>query len=99
MSNTYRATSVYGKAIFGEANFEQEFTPANEGDHLSAGHLEIVPRTYRVLSNNFAAAEQGETLELALLVEHEAALILGGHIERVDASPKPAKKTSPKKED
>ena len=92
--NTYRATSVYGEATFGPDVFEQEFSVADEGDHLGAGHLEIVPRTYRVLSNNFAAAEQGETLELALLVEHEAALILGGHIERVAATTKPKRKAS-----
>ena len=90
--NTYRATSVYGKATFGEADFEQEFTPANEGDHLSAGHLEIVPRTYRQLSNNYEATEQGETFKAAFLVEIEAALIRGGHIERVDSKPTPKKK-------
>ena len=92
--NTYRATSVYGEATFGPGVFEGEFSASEEGDHLGAGHLEIAPRTYRVLSNNYSAAAQGETFEAALLVEHEAALILGGHIERVDATPKPVKKTS-----
>ena len=93
--NTYRATSVYGEATFGPDVFEGEFSVSDEGDHLGAGHLEIVPRTYRVLSNNFAAAEQGATLELALLVDHEAALIRGGHIERVDpTTTKPKRKSA-----
>jgi hypothetical protein len=36
-----------------------------------------------VLSNNYSAGKQGSTVvDLALLVEHEAALVQGGHIER-----------------
>ena len=84
MSNTYQAISARGKALYGEAVFEAEFTAADEADHLSSGHLELVPRTYRVLSNNYSAAPQGKTFVSALLIEHEAALIQGGHIERVD---------------
>jgi hypothetical protein len=87
--NTYKAVSGYGKATFGEDVFEHEFTATDERDHVDSGHLEIVPRTYLVLSNNYAAAKQGETFTGALLVEQEAALIQGGHIERVD---RPAKK-------
>ena len=93
--NTYRATSVYGEATFGPGVFEGEFSASEEGDHLGAGHLEIAPRTYRVLSNNYSAAEQGGTFEGALLVEQEAALIQGGHIERVDpTTAKPKRKSS-----
>ena len=88
MANKYRAVSDYGKAVFGEEPFDAEFTAAEEGDHLNAGHLEIVPRTYRVLSNNYSAGKQGEAVSLALLVDHESSLIQGGHIERVE----PAKK-------
>jgi hypothetical protein len=46
-----------------------------------------------VLSDNYAAAAQGETFDGALLVENEAALIQGGHIERVER-PTPKKKAS-----
>lgn len=84
MANTYRATSPAAVAAFADGVFEREFTAAEEGDWLASGLLELVPRTYRVLSNNYSAAAQGETFVGALLVDHESALIQGGHIERVD---------------
>jgi hypothetical protein len=85
--NTYHALSDYGRAIFGEDVFEGDFETAEERDHLDGGHLEIVPRPYRVLSDNYQAPK-GETVELALPMETEDAL-LGVHIERVD-KPTPA---------
>ena len=93
--NTYKATSPAAVAAFADGVFEREFTVTEEKDWLDAGLLELVPRTYRVLSNNYAAGEQGELVELALLKEHEQALIQGTHIERVD---KPAAKAAQKKE-
>ena len=92
--NTYRAVSDRAKALNGEDVFDAEFTPAEEADQLSAGHLEIVPRAYKVLSNNYSAGEQGDFVDLALPVETEAALIAGGHIERVEDNPKAKKKAS-----
>lgn len=89
MPNTYAALSDRAKALHGDDPFEADLSASEEADQLSAGHLQIAPRTYRVLSNNFAAAKQGSEIDLALVVEHEAALIQGGHIERV--SPKPKK--------
>lgn len=91
-ANTYRAVSDRAKALNGEDTFEAEFTPSEEADQLSAGHLEIVPRAYKVLSNNYSGGKQGEVIDLALPQETEAALISGGHLERVDA-----KKASTKK--
>lgn len=88
MANTYRAVSGYGTATFGEEVFEAEFSAVEEKDNVGGGHVEIVPRKYRVLSNNYEAAPQGETFDGALLVEQEAALIQGGHIERVTATTK-----------
>jgi hypothetical protein len=87
MSNTYRALSDSAKAAFAEGVFEHEFTPTEESDWVNSGLIEIVPRKYKVLSNNYAAGKQGATVEAALLVELEAALISGGHIERVDSKP------------
>jgi hypothetical protein len=84
MSNTYRATTEAAEAAFSVGVFECDFTPAEERDRLDSGLLELVPRTYRVLSNNYAAGAQGDLVDLALLVEHESALVQGGHIERVD---------------
>ena len=93
--NTYKATSPAAVAAFADGVFEREFTASEEQDHLASGLLELVPRTYRVLSNNYQAGAQGELVELALLKEHEQALISGRHIERVD---KPAAKAADKKE-
>lgn len=93
--NTYRATSPAAVAAFAEDVFEREFTVSEEKDWLSSGLLELVPRTYRVLSNNYSAAGQGETFEGSFLIEPEQALISGRHIERVD---KPAAKAVEKKE-
>lgn len=88
-ANTYRPVSARAKALHPEGDFEAEFTPTEERDELEGGHLEIAPRKYEVLSNNFAAGKQGDTVDLALVVEQEAALIAGGHIKRADkATPK-----------
>lgn len=97
MANTYRAASPLGEALHGKDVFEAEFTAAEERDHLAGGHLEIVPRPYRVLSPRFAAGEPGDTVELALPVEKEA-MLLGVHIERVDKPAKKAAKAAEKKD-
>lgn len=94
MANTYRAKSPAAEAAFAAGVFEDEFTPSEEQDWVNSGLLEIVPRTYRVLSNNYVGGKQGETFDAALLIDHETALIAGGHIERVDAPPP---KSTPKK--
>ncbi len=84
MTNTYRAISVVGEHYFGEGVSELDLSPSEEQDAISGGHLEIVPRKYRVLSDNYTAGKQGEVVELALLKENDAALIQGGHLERID---------------
>jgi hypothetical protein len=94
MANTYRAISERGKGLHGEDVFEAEFSAADEADQIAGGHLEIAPRAYKVLSDNYSAGKQGEVVDLALLVDLEAALIQGGHIERAE---KPATTTTKKK--
>jgi hypothetical protein len=84
MANTYRPVSARAKALHGEEPFEAEFTPSEERDELDGGHLEIVPRPYRVLVDNYAAGKQGDVVDLALLVENEGALLAGGFLERSD---------------
>jgi hypothetical protein len=84
MENTYKATSALGEHHFGSEPFERQFTPAEEQDWLVGGHIEQVPRTYRVLVDNYAVGTQGEEVELSLLAEHEAMLLSGGVLERVD---------------
>lgn len=94
MSNTYKATSAAAAAAFADGVFERDFTPSEEKDWLDSGLLVLVPRTYRVLSNNYEAAGQGETFEGALLKEHEQGLLWGGHIERVASKGGSTKKTA-----
>lgn len=80
--NTYRAISPLGVALHGTDVVELDLSAGEERDQLSSGHLEIVPRPYRVLTNRYAAGAAGEVVDLALPAEVEAAL-LGVHIERV----------------
>ena len=95
MTNTYKATDEYGALIFGEDVFDGDFSVVEERDHLDAGHLEIVPRKYKVLSDNFSGGKKGEPLEAAYPMEVEAALLAGGHLVRVDDKPA-AKKAAAK---
>lgn len=90
MTNTYKATSPAAVAAFDDGVFERDFTPSEEKDWLDSGLLVLVPRKYKVLSNNFEAGKQGDEIEAAYLIEIEQAHLQGGHLERVD--PKPAKK-------
>lgn len=94
MTNTYRALTPGAVAVYDDGVFERDFTPVEEQDALTSGLIELVPRKYRVLSNNFAAGEQDSEIEASFLVEIEQALIQGGHIERVDEVKPKAKKTA-----
>jgi hypothetical protein len=76
--------------------FEKEFPSASEEDTaIDTGLLEIVPRTYKVVGTSrvFETAP-GDQFEKGLRMGQEAALIAGGHIERVDTK----KTAAPKKE-
>lgn len=86
-SNQYRASGPWA-AKHGDEVLDLELGVAEEADLLARGELEIVPRQYRVLSENYQVP-QGEVFEGAFPIETEAALINGGHIERVrrDAVP------------
>lgn len=92
MSNTYRALTPAAVAAYSDGVFELDLTPVQERDLLDSGLVELAPRKYRVLSNNFAAGKQDTEIEAAYPVELEQALLAGGHLERVDA--KPTKKTA-----
>lgn len=96
MTNQYKAVSEYGRAIFGEDIFDADFGVSEEKDHLDGGHLELVPRKYKVTSNNFSGGPEGGEYRAALLKEIEASLVAGGHIMRDDAPP--AKKATAKKD-
>jgi hypothetical protein len=93
MSNTYRALSKAAEAMYADGVFEHDFTPDGEQDALNSGLLELVPRKYKVLSNNFAAGEQGSEIEAAYPMEIEQAYLTGGHLERINPpTEKPAAK-------
>jgi hypothetical protein len=89
VTNTYRASTPAAAELYEDGVFEREFTAAEESDALAAGVV-IVPRRYRVLSDNFKAGPKGAEVELALRVAHEGALLVAGHLERVRASGHPA---------
>ena len=82
MPNTYRPVSDRAKALHGDDVLELDLDAVAERDELDAGHLEIVPRPYKVLVNNFESGKQGSTVDLALPVDNEAALLAGGVLER-----------------
>lgn len=97
MGNTYRATGERAKALYGEGVLKLDLSAADERDALEGKQLELLPRAYRVLSDNFATASQGATFEAAYPVEIESALIAGGHIVRVteeDTEPSSTELTS-----
>jgi hypothetical protein len=97
MANTYKPTSVVGEHNFGADEFEADFTPAEERDWIDGKHVELVPRRYKVLSDNYTGGAQGELIEAALPVEIEAALISGGHLERARKAPTPSNENEPDK--
>lgn len=94
MTNTYRALTPAAVAAYDEGVFDLDLSPSQERDLLDAGLVELVPRKYRVLSNNFAAGKQDTVIEAAYLVEIEQAYLNGGHLERIDP---PATKGGTKK--
>ena len=85
MTNSYRALSPQAVAMFAEGVFDADFEAAEEKDHLDSGLLELVPRKYKVLSNNFSGGLMGGEYRAGLLKDIEAALIQGGHLQRDDA--------------
>ena len=98
MTNTYKAISVVGEHYFGAGVSELDLSVADERDAVNDGLLEIVPRKYRVLTDNYEAGKKDALVDLALPKENEAALIQGGHLQRVDANDKPATRAADKKE-
>lgn len=96
MSNVYKPLTEYAEVLYGPGTGERDLSAVQEKDALDGGHLEIVPRKYKVLSTNYAAGKQGVVVDLTLLSEIEAALISGGHLERVESEP-PAPKAKPTK--
>lgn len=87
MGNRYRALRPHADVFVGDFavdEFEHEFPSAvAEKDAIDGGWVELVPRKYRVLSDNYRFP-QGEEFEDAFPMEIEQALLTGGHIERVD---------------
>lgn len=91
--NQYKARTSAAEGLFGSEQFDREFSAIEERDYLDRGLLEIVPRPYRVLSDNYTIdgkpVPHDEIVELAFPVEIEAALVNGGHLERVRRDARP----------
>lgn len=81
--STYRPVSDRAKALYGSDAVDLDLSAADERDALDGGHLEVVPRPYKVLVNNYEAGKQGSTVDLALHVDQEAALVSGGILKPV----------------
>jgi len=97
MTNTYHPVSDRAKALYGTDDVDLDLTAPDERDQLDGGHLEVVPRPYKVLVNNYEAGGQGSTVDLALHVDQESALVSGGILERADPpAKKPAEKPAKK---
>ena len=100
--NQYRALTPQAVGMFEDGVFEREFTPTEERDWIDRGFLELVPRPYRVLSDNYTiegwAVPRDAVVEASFPVEIEAALIAGGHLERVRRDAKPTVEVEPESE-
>lgn len=90
MTNHYRALTDAGKARFEDGEFDADFSVSEEQDWLNGGVLELVPRPYKVLVDNYTikgwAVPVDSTLTASFPIEIEAALLNGGVLERVDDS-------------
>ena len=97
MTNTYRTLSLIGAHLYGEGENDLDLSVLDEKDALDNGHLELVPRKYKVTSTSYAGGKKDDVVTLALQIEVEVALISGGHLARVEAA-KAAPKVKPVKE-
>jgi hypothetical protein len=76
---------------------ELELTVEEEASLLAQGRLQIEPREYEVIGTRAVhGARPGEKFHAGLRIEHERALIEGGHIERAAAKKKPGKPANDK---
>lgn len=66
--------------------FEKELTPEDEAANVASGLLAIVPQKYKVVGGSKVfETNPGDVFTRALSLGEEAALVAGGHIERVAA--------------
>jgi len=68
--------------------FECEFPVDEERNYLDGGLLEIVPREYKVVGTSVVHGHQPGESFLMALPRGEEELLLGYHLERVDAKSK-----------
>jgi hypothetical protein len=99
MSRRYVAKTKGAEAVFQPGEFEHRFDSWQEEQAwLVTGALELLPATYRVLTDTpvhgVTALSEPPTFEAAMGMEQEAMLVSGGHIERAE----PSKPTTKKKE-
>lgn len=93
MANTYRTLTELGVHLYGEGVNDLELSVLDEKDALDNGHLELVPRKYKVTSTNYSGGKKDDEVTLALRAEVESALMAGSHLARVE-KPAPKAKTT-----
>lgn len=72
--------------------FEHEFSEEEERENLDSGLLVLLPRRYRIVGeSDVFETPPGEEFERAIPLGQERLLFAGGHIERVEPEPEPAK--------
>lgn len=86
----YVAKTKAAEAAFSVGEFEHSFTAEEENDWVGRGLIEIVACEYEVVGpRRVLGTDPGDRFTAALPLAQEAALVAGGHIERVQAA-KPA---------
>jgi len=93
MTNQYRATSTAARAAYGPDVVELDLAADHEGDVLGSGVLQLEPRPYRVLVDNYSVdgvpVPEGAVIEATYRREIEESLLAGGVIERARRDAKP----------
>ena len=68
--------------------FDKDLSPEDELANVNSGLIAIVPQEYKVVGGSKVyETEPGGTFKAALFQNNEAALVSGGHIERVNTTP------------
>jgi hypothetical protein len=73
--------------------FDADYDPVTEREHVESGLLELQPLTYKVVgSSRVHDTDPGETFELALPLGQEQLLMEGGQIEPYEEPKKRTRK-------
>lgn len=100
----YRSLTRAAEAAFSVGEFQHEFTVEEEQALVASGAIEVLPCTYRVLTDtpvfDVTCSSVPPEFTRALPLGQELQLVAGGHIERVEeaATPAAVKRTKTKED-